>query len=630
MSAEPEHLNVARDDPSGVGALHSVRRVQGFLPIEDYAILGDGRTVALVGRDGRVDWWPVPALDAPPVCASLLDPENGGYFSLNPVGEFQSRRQYVEKTNVLQTEYVTESGTVRVTESLNVGLSGRLPWTELARRIEGISGEVDMCWEFAPSGQFRESRPWVSDWEGIPVIQVGDQMIAMALDGNHQIAKHDQRVSGRLKCAKGQRCLVAAVAADHEPLFFPQTSRIYQRIERTVDSWRSWCANVSCEGPWQQEMVRSALALKTLLYEPDGAIAAAATTSLPEVLGGNRNWDYRFAWVRDSSFVLDAFIDLGLHEEVHRSVTWLIRALGRSAPDLRVFYSLGGEPVERESEVDVPGYRNSRPVRSGNGASAQRQLGTFGDLFDTVHRYVEERHLIDRGTAKLLSEFANRCCDTWCTSDSGMWELDELRHYTISKIGCWVALDRATRLAASGQLPDRDIARWKAEAQAIRSWVEQHCWSTAKGSYSFYAGTDRLDAAVLLAGRTGFDRGPRFSTTVDAVAGELSRGPIVFRFSGMEEEEGGFLACSFWLVEALALLGRIDQAACMMEGAIGLANDVGLLSEEIDPRSRALLGNVPQALSHLALINAAKTLTSVAAKADVPLELPPLMRSTAT
>jgi GH15 family glucan-1,4-alpha-glucosidase len=276
-----------------------------------------------------------------------------------------------------------------------------------------------------------------------------------------------------------------------------------------------------------------------------------------------------------------------------------------------VFYRLDGTTADEMAILDAPGYRDSRPVRAGNSAARQRQLGNYGDLFDTVNRYVGEGHFLDPSTADLLAQIADRCCDNWTRVDSGIWELDELQHYTISKIGCWVALDRASRLASAGELPDRHAGRWQAEADAIREYVNQHCWSDTKHAYTFYPGTDRLDAAVLLAGRTGFDTGPRLASTVDAVLSELGDGPCVYRYSGMREEEGAFIACSFWAVDALALTGRLDAACELMDRAIDLANDVGLLSEEIDPVSGSFLGNIPQALSHLALINAASILTSM-------------------
>ncbi len=590
-------------------------RQDGFVPLEAYAALGDGRNAALVASDGRIDWWAIPTLDSPPVCAAILDPEQGGHFLLAPEEDWKCSRRYLPRTNVLETEYVTQSGTVRVTETLNVGTAGRLPWTELARRIDGLSGEVPMRWELAPGERAHDARPWSADWQGTPILHVGDQSLGVIVDGGGTVEMGPHRAAGRLRCRAGQRSLVAVVASDAEPLFVPSAESIQYRLDRTADHWRRWSDLVAPGDRWPDAVLRSALVLKTLLYEPSGAIAAAATMCLPELIGGDQNWDYRYAWVRDSSFTLDALIGLQLHEEVHHAVSWLLSALKRTAPDLPVFYRLDGTvPTDDESELDLRGYRGSTPVRSGNRAAKQTQLGTFGDLFDTIHRYVAEGHVLDPRTSDVLGSLADRCCDTWTTADSGIWELPDLQHYTISKIGCWTALDRAARMAEAGHLHGHSSARrWRREAEEIKAWVDEHCWSKAKGSYSMHAGTDRLDAAVLLAGRTGFERGERLASTVEAVRDELGRGPLVYRYSGQQGHEGCFVACTFWVIDALARLGRVDEAAALMEEALRLVNDVGLLSEEIDGKSGSFLGNLPQGLSHLALISAAHTIEECSA-----------------
>lgn len=583
------------------------RRIDGFAPITEYAVLGDGRTVALLARDGSVDWWPIPTIDAPPLCASILDPERGGRLLLCPEAEATVERRYVEGTNVVETDYTTAGGSVRVTAALVIGTAGRLPWTELAFRVEALEGAVAMRWELVPGDRFRTASPWVRMAKGVPVIQVGDQMVAVIADGVGGVRTTIHTVGGNFTSAEGEpRRLLAVVASDDEPLFLPEPQQVQERIDRTIEGWRRWSSKVHHAGRRHDDVLRSALALKTILAEESGAIAAAATTSLPERIGGSKNWDYRYSWVRDSSFTLDALIGLELHEEVQGAVSWLLDAIGRD--DLRIFYRLGGGVADAESDVDAPGYRGSRPVRSGNAASSQIQLGVFGDLFDTIRRYCAEGHVLDTGTSRRMAALADRCCDEWRRQDSGIWELDDLQHYTISKMGCWVALDRAVFLVDDGQLPPGHRDRWQAEADEIHAWVDEWCWSDAKGSYSFYAGTDELDAAALLAARTGFDRGERLAGTVAAVQAELAHGPLVYRYSGVQREEGAFVACSFWLVEALSHLGRNEEAEALMDEILGCANDVGLFSEQIDPATGALLGNTPQGLSHLALINAAHTL----------------------
>lgn len=580
----------------------------GFLPIAGYGVLGDGRTAALVGVDGRVDWWPVPTIDSPPVCGALLDPGPGGHLSLAPVDPATSQQRYLEATNILETRHRTGSGEVRVVDSLNTGTAGRLPWTELARRVEGVDGRVDMEWSFVPGHRLHRGQPWVAVRGGVPVVHAEDQMFAVITDGAGEVHVDARSVRGRFTISAVQSALIAAVSSDQEPLPVPPAGEISARIDRTAEGWRRWSDMVVTDGEFAEPVRRSALALKLLLRENRGAIAAAATTSLPESVGGPKNYDYRFSWVRDSSFALDSLIQLGLDEEVHGAVSWLLDAIRRSEGRLHIFYTLDGGRPETCTEVDVPGWRFSRPVRAGNTASGQLQLGVFGDLFDTIWRYLEKGHVLDQRTARMLADLADTCCDEWLKEDSGIWELDEVHHYTISKIGCWTALDRACRMAEAGQLDAGRLERWKPTAEEIHRWVGEHCWSETRRSYTFYAGTDQLDAAVLLAARTGFDRGPRLSSTIDAVRAELGRGPLVYRYSGMDKEEGAFVACSFWLVDALARVDRRGEALEVMREAVERTSPCGLLSEQIDPETGEFLGNIPQALSHLALINAAFTL----------------------
>ena len=583
-------------------------RTDGYAAIRDYAVLGDGRSAVLVAADGQVDWWPLPKLDSPPACGALLDPAAGGHFLLRPAGDCEFSRRYIPGTNVLETFYWTSTGAARVTDSLNSGLAGRLPWVELARRAEAVHGAVELEWEFVPGNRFGTAKPFVTRSDGVPVIKLGDQLLAVLTGGCEEVEACRDKVRGRLRLSEGSKGLVAVLASDDQPLFIERPEHVEARLERTIGSWEQWSELIGDMGPWTEPVVRSALALKTVRSDDDGAIAAAATTSLPEQLQGPKNWDYRFAWIRDTAFTLDAFIELGLHEEVQASVAWMLKTLRRNGRGLKVFYTLDGEEPGRETQLDLPGYRASKPVRVGNSARKQRQLGVYGDLFDMIGRYVDDGHVLDDRSTELLTELADRCADEWQQKDSGIWELPQLEHYTISKIGCWVAMDRAYRLAEVGQLPASHAERWGCERYAIKRWVDENCWSEEQRSYTFFAGSEKLDAAVLLAGRTGFERGERLASTIEAVVRSLGRGPMLYRYSGMEEEEGAFVACSFWLVSALAYNGQAERASALMSEAIKLRNDVGLLSEQVSPVTGEFLGNMPQGLSHLALIQAAHAL----------------------
>jgi GH15 family glucan-1,4-alpha-glucosidase len=369
--------------------------------------------------------------------------------------------------------------------------------------------------------------------------------------------------------------------------------------------WESWESTLTYDGRWRDEVRRSALMLKLLQFGPTGAVAAAGTTSLPERIGGDRNYDYRYMWVRDASFTIDALVGLKLEAEAHAALAFLLRCIGSTGPELKIFYRLDGALDNSEQQLSAPGYRGSRPVRSGNSAADQTQLGTFGHLLDAVGRYVDAGHLLDPRTGRLLADVADRCCDDWAGADSGIWELPDNRQYTQSKMGCWAALDRAVRLHERGQIPSTHADRWRHERDLIHDWVDEHCWSAAKNAYTFYAGTDDLDAATLLAAQTGFARGERLAGTVEAIRRELAEGPLVYRYTGSDRQEGAFLACSFWLASALAALNRRDEAVKQMDETVALANDLGIMSEEISVKDHRALGNVPQALSHLALINAA-------------------------
>jgi GH15 family glucan-1,4-alpha-glucosidase len=476
------------------------------------------------------------------------------------------------------------------------------------RSVEGVSGTVPMQWQIVPGDRFGQARPWTQTRRNDILLNLGDQRLGVRVFDVGEPTVEAHCISGSFDCGPGHRGLLSLNASDRAPDFLSDRRSIEANVARTIDRWREWSASIEYDGPWRTVVRRSAIALKLLLHTSTGAIAAAATTSLPERIGGDKNWDYRYSWIRDSSFTADALISLGLHEEVQSAVTWLLRTLQSTAPDLHVFYTLDGKVATGQTELNADGYRGSKPVRAGNGASQQTQLGTFGDLFDTVWRYVDAGHALDPETSHLLVELADRCCDMWLTPDSGIWELSDQQHYTISKMGCWVALDRAISLTEVGEIDSGHADRWRAERAEIHDWVNQHCWSEHKRSYTFYAGTDELDAATLLAARTGFDRGERLAGTIDAVRAELGCGALVYRYSGMDQEEGAFLACTYWLVEALAVAGRRKEAAALMEQAVALVNDVGLLAEQMDPRTGEMLGNLPQGLSHLALINAAVTL----------------------
>ncbi|MGX5655972.1 glycoside hydrolase family 15 protein [Geodermatophilus nigrescens] len=578
----------------------------GYADLRTYASIGDGRTLALVARDGRIDWLPLPELDGAPVFGALLDTDNGGCLELCPDGEFTVTRAYVGDSNVLATTFTTPTGRVRVTDALNTGIAGRLPWVELARRVEGLEGSVTMRGTVRPGTCLNTVSPWVHDTTHGPVLRVAGLTLAVRTLAADDVTAADRRIDVTFTTHGGSRHLLAVVGTEDEPLFLPPPEAIDAGIDRTVDRWERWVDAFEWKGPWADAVRRSTLTLKQLIHASTGAIVAAPTTSLPEGPAGGRTWDYRYAWVRDSAYALVALIRFGLREETHGAMSWLLSVMRRHGPEPRVCYTVDGGRSDGVTVADVPGWRGIGPVRVGNAAADQLQLGVFGDVFGIVSLYVENGHVLDAETGRMLAGIADLACDRWQVRDSGMWELPELRHYTPSKLGCWQALTKAVELAERGQIPG-DPARWAHEAERIAAWVDENAWDDERGAYVWYPGSDALDASIVLHAISGFDRGERMSSTLDALRRELGAGPHLYRFTGASDVEGVFLPCSFWTVSALALCGRREEACALMDELMGTANDVGLLPEVLDPATGDWLGNLPQALTHLALVNAAIT-----------------------
>jgi len=586
-------------------------RTDGYVDLRSYAAIGDGRTVALIALDGSIDWLPVPSLDSAPPFARLLDAESGGSIQLAPADPFTVTRRYVPGTNVLQTTFTTDSGSARVTDALVTGIAGRLPWVELARRIEGIRGELRFRWRVIPGTMFSTASPWKDDTTHGKVLRVDGVTLAVRGIDHGPRGGGERELAGTFVTAPKSRHLVTVVGTADEPLHLPIAEKTDIGIDRTIDNWRTWSREFSYEGPWAEHVQRSALALKLLIFAPTGAIAAAATTSLPESRRGGKNWDYRFAWVRDAAYTVHALTRFGLREETQASVAWLVRTIREHGPEPHIFYTLDGSPPDGVVELDSPGWRGMTPVVSGNPAAGQDQHGVYGDLLGMMLNYVEAGNVLDDPTGHMLVAAADRACDLWRQPDSGMWELPERRRYTASMMGCWQALDAAVKLSELGEIPSSP-ERWSRERDAIAAYIAEHCWSEERQSYVAFEGSDELDASVLLHAPSGFDRGERMSRTIDAIRAELGRGPLVYRYTGAEAEEGAFVACSFWLASALACVQRRDEAIALMDELVELSNDVGLYAEMIEPADNSFWGNLPQGLSHLALVNAAITIQETA------------------
>jgi GH15 family glucan-1,4-alpha-glucosidase len=587
--------------------INQCRDADGYADLRSYAVIGDMRTVALIAADGSIDWMPLPDLDSLPVFGRLLDAAGGGCFTLGPTGAYEMTRAYEERTNVLATTYTTATGSVRVVDAMNAGLTGHLPWGELARRIEGLTGHVEMGWRVVPGTGLNTVSPWADESGDGVVLRLDSITMALRTD-EVEVSFDGSSASGRFTTAAGSRHLLALVSSRDEPLRLPAAERIVANIDHTRQRWRAWSSQFTHRGPWQDEALRNVLALRLLTHQPSGAIVAAATTSLPESADGGKNWDYRLAWLRDTSYTLHCMIAFGDFEDVHANVSWLLR-VARAHDRLPVLARLDGGQPEGVTHLSVPGWRGIGPVVSGNPATSQLQLGVYGDLFDLVHSYVLAGNVLDVGTARFLADTADQVCDLWHSPDAGMWELPEYRHYTSSKMACWQALDHAVDLADRGHLTG-PAHRWRQERARIRDWIEQNCWSPSRAAYTWYPGTDDLDTSVLLHARAaGFGAGERMTATLNAIREELSAGPLMYRYSGAAKQEKTFTACAFWTVTALAALGRRDEAEDLLRELLALANDVGLYSEMIDGDDASFWGNLPQALSHLAVTTAIAALT---------------------
>jgi GH15 family glucan-1,4-alpha-glucosidase len=599
-------------DVAGLVTAQSVqeeaRPTDGYLPIEDYGAIGDGRTLALVGSDGSIDWMCLPDLDAPSMFAALLDPVDGGSFALAPAVPYEARRSYVPQTNVLQTEYTTAEGAVRVTDAVTVDTAQNAPWRELVRRVEGLSGTVPMSWRLRPRFDYGQESRDPAQFGDSFVYRFGGLQLGLSTweAGRPQVAA--DVVQATFQIPVGGDAVLCVVASDGAALPLPARSDVERRLQATSELWRDWTSRCSYEGPWRDAVERSLLAIRLLADGRTGAIAAAGTTSLPEALGGKRNYDYRFGWVRDLSFTVDALLRVGMQEISESSVNWLLGALGHTAPRVDPVYRLTGEPLRDQQTVALAGYRGTKPVHLGNQAGTQLQLGGFGDLVETLWHYVKHGHVLAQGPAERIADSVDLLCSIWQRDDAGLWELGDYAQYATSKISCWTALDRLLELVEMGQAPARHVAWWEATRESIRGFIETRLWSEERGSYVMKAGSQMLDCGVLLAAppRYGDPAGQRMKGTIDAIHRELhAGGSLYYRYTGMQDEENAFLACSFWMVEALALAGRIDEAAEIMDGVVSLGGELGLYSEEMEPGSNATRGNFPQALTHLALISAA-------------------------
>jgi GH15 family glucan-1,4-alpha-glucosidase len=589
-------------------------RENGYASIGDYALIGDGRTAALVARDGSIDWLCLPDVDSPSVFAAILDAERGGAFELHPAETFEAERRYLPGTNVLETTFRTAQGVVRLTDAMTLAPPGRLaPMRELVREIECVSGSVDLEWAVEPRFDYARHRGTTAMRGGRIFFAHGVHALTLSLWGA------EAAQAGRARLDAGGRLLFSLGSAHHRPAVLPGRADCEERLVHTQSFWREWGGQAEYDGLWRDAVLRSILALKLLVFAPSGAIVAAPTAALPEEIGGARNWDYRYAWLRDATYTLNAFLALGYHAEAHSFFWWFRHASRLTQPRLDVLYRVnGGTRVPEEELEHLDGHRRSRPVRIGNAATRQVQLDLYGSVVDSIWLHACSHGDLGAETGRETAKIADYVCSEWAQPDSGIWEVrSEPAHFVQSKAMCWAALDRACSLADDGFVPDRR-ERWRAAANSIQAWIEEHGWDEEFRAYIRAPELRELDASVLTLPLIEYeaDRG-RMNATVDAIRERLGAGPLLYRHlgeDGVPGREGAFTTCSFWLVDALARLGRVEEAATLMDELVPLATDVGLFAEEIEPSTGEHLGNFPQALVHVALINAAVSIRNAEEK----------------
>jgi GH15 family glucan-1,4-alpha-glucosidase len=586
------------------------RDADGYLPIEHHGVIGDLHTVALVGNEGTVDWFCPGRFDAPSLFGSILDNEKGGSFAIHPAGEeFTTKQLYLPGTAVLLTRFFTETGVGEIVDFMPLPPNN----CSIVRRVEVVRGMLRFRVSCQPAFDYART-PHTLEIDGDRAVFRAGELRCELSSPTATLEAVDGAAVAELTLARGQRAsLVLSVRKDS--LVWDEVA-VERAFLETVDFWRGWIAQSRYRGRWREVVDRSAITLKLLTYQPTGAVVAAPTTSLPEHIGGPRNWDYRYCWLRDSAFTMFAFLRLGFREEALSYLAWLqergnVRAGG---PPLQVMYAIDGRSDLTELELPhLSGYRNSRPVRIGNAASDQLQLDVYGEVVDAVYLAERGGMPISYGLWVKLRAILDWLGDNWDQPDEGIWEVrGGKRDFTYSRIMTWVAYDRAIRIQRKRGLP-ADTARWRAVRDAAYEWVMTHGWSESRRAFVQYAGSDVLDASLLVLPLVLMiaPTDPRMISTLDAICDELVSDSFVFRYNteeaaddGLPGREGSFSLCSFWYVECLTRAGRLDEARLVFEKMLGYANHVGLYSEEIGA-SGAALGNFPQAFTHLGLISAA-------------------------
>jgi GH15 family glucan-1,4-alpha-glucosidase len=585
------------------------------LPIEDYAVIGDLQTIGLVGLDGSIDWLCLPHFNSDACFAKLLGDDSNGYWRIAPKGEITSTsRSYREGTLVLETEFETPTGVVRLTDCMPI----REVHPQVVRLVEMVSGSAEIRMDLVLRFGYGQVVPWVTRHERLLTATAGPDSVALWTRAPTR--GENMTTVSEFRLHEGQILPFSLTWFQSHELPPRPVDPLYV-IETTDAWWQAWSALCSYEGEYRDAVLRSLITLKALTFQPTGGIVAAATTSLPETLGGNRNWDYRYCWLRDATLTLESLMRGGYHEEAMAWRDWLLRAASGDVTKLQIMYGPSGERRLDEWEVDwLPGYERSTPVRIGNAASGQFQLDVYGEVMSALFSACQFDGLTSHAVWDLQRTLVEFLEHAWQEPDDGIWEVrGPRRHFTHSKVMAWVAVDRAVRTLEAWPELGGPLQRWRELRSAIHAEIVEKGFNQTKQAFTQYYGSDELDASVLMIPMVGFlpADDPRVASTVDAIAKELVDDGFVLRYrprddgaiDGLTGREGAFLACSFWLADCLHMIGRVEEAEALFERLLALRNDLGLLSEEYDPVAKRLVGNFPQAFSHVSLVNTACRLT---------------------
>lgn len=601
----PESFGKPEDAP-----LHGAR-------IEDYAMIGDLETSALVSRDGSIDWLCWPNFSSPACFAGLLGTAGNGYWRIKPKGEVRSTRSYRDGTLILETRFETEQGEILLTDFMPI----RGKHSDVIRNVRGLRGRVDVHFQLVLRFDYGLTVPWVTMNEHELRAVAGPNLVVLrsqCVQGAGVVLRGEDltTVADFTLDAGDEACFVLTYGPSNQDL--PEPVEVSTALRETEEYWKDWSGKSSYKGPYQQEVLRSLITLKALSYKPSGGIVAAPTAGLPEQIGGERNWDYRYCWLRDAAFTLLILMLAGYTEEAVAWRLWLLRAIAGSPDQLQTLYGINGERRLVEWSAGwLPGYEHSQPVRIGNAASEQFQLDVFGEVAAALGRTPDAQDDLRTPAADLQVALANHLCQIWEEPDEGIWETRGGRkQFTHSKAMAWVALDRAVK--HHEQFDGKgDVERWKKNRDMLHKQVCEQGFNQELNAFVQSYGSDALDASCLRMVFAGFlaPDDPRMLGTIDAIQKHLMPDGFVQRYNtqkssdGLQGGEGVFIACSFWMVICLHLAGRVDEARELFERCLALRNDVGLLSEEYDPKAKRQLGNFPQALSHLGLVHAAFTLS---------------------